>query len=123
MNRLTQVYSTWLAEESGFAASEGGIPTNVGGEYPEVLKAFDGVDFVMDNPAAEGEESLYNDINNNSEIGLNSSNETKQAILEAALRGTRTLDEIMDEWNQKWTDAQESYGVTPEDYDYLQATK
>ena len=32
-------------------------------------------------------------------------------ILEAALYGTRTLDEIMAEWNQKWSSAQESLGV------------
>ena len=32
-------------------------------------------------------------------------------ILEAALYGTKTLDEIMDEWNAKWAAAQESLNV------------
>ena len=27
----------------------------------------------------------------------------------------------MDEWNQKWTAAQEANGVTPEAYDYIAA--
>ena len=44
-----------------------------------------------------------------------------QEIVQDALTGARTLDEIMDEWNQKWTAAQEANGVTPEPYDYIAA--
>lgn len=117
----SMIYVKWLVEESGFAESEGGIPVVADAEYPEVLKAFDEIELVIDNPPVAGEETLFNDINNESEIGLNSSNEPKQAIVEAALTGTQTLDEIMDEWNEKWTAAQEKYGVTPEDYDYIAA--
>lgn len=65
--------------------------------------------------------SLFNNVNNESEIGINSSNDPKQAIVEAALLQSMTLDEIMDEWNEKWTSAQESNGVTPEEYDYIAA--
>lgn len=117
----SMLYVKWLAEESGYAFDAGAIPPVVGAEYPEVLAAFDGIDFIIDNPPAEGEEELFNNINNESEIGLNNSNEPKQAIVEAALLKSQTLDEIMDEWNEKWTSAQESNGVTPEDYDYAAA--
>ena len=50
-------------------------------------------------------------MNNESEVGINNNDYPDCEILEAALYGTRTLDEIMDEWNQKWTSAQESLGV------------
>ena len=83
----------------------------------------EGIPLVMDNPAPAGEETLYNDINNASELGINVANEPIQAIVEAALTGSQTLDEIMTEWNEKWTAAQEENGVTPEEYDYLAATK
>ena len=32
-------------------------------------------------------------------------------ILESALYGSKTLDELMGEWNAKWTSAQEVLGV------------
>ncbi len=117
----SMLYVKWLVEESGYAFDAGAIPTVQGAEYPEVLKPFEGIDFIIDNPPLEGEEELFNLVNNDSEIGLNNSNEPKQAIVEAALLKSMTFDEIMDEWNQKWTSAQENNGVTPEAYDYIAA--
>ncbi len=117
----SMLYVKWLIEESGYAFDAGAIPTVQGAEYPDVLKAFDGIDFIIDNPPLEGEEELFNLVNNDSEIGLNNSNEPKQAIVEAALLQSMTFDEIMDEWNEKWTSAQENNGVTPEEYDYIAA--
>lgn len=112
------LYVKWLTEESGFAYDEGGIPIVQGSEYPETLKAFDGIELISDNDTREGEETLYNDINNGSEIGLGTAKEPKQAIVEAAITGDKTLDEIMAEWNEKWTKAQIDHGVTPKPYDY-----
>ena len=71
----------------------------------------EGIPLVMDNPAPEGEEDLYNNINTESELGINVANEPIPGIVQDALTGARTLDEIMDEWNQKWTAAQEANGV------------
>lgn len=109
-----QLYIKWLTEESNFAYDQGGIPIVKGEEYPEVYKEFDGVELVIDNPAKEGEEDLYTNINNESELGLNSSPDDKNNIVERALDGSMTLDEIMDEWNERWTAAQEKYGAIEE---------
>lgn len=119
----SMLYIKYLTEQSNFAFDEGGIPIVDGAEYPDVLKAFDGVELVIDSPAAEGEEDLFGDINNESEVGLNSDNYPDSQILEYALTGEMTLDEIMADWNERWTAAQEKEGVTPEAYDYLAATK
>ena len=115
------IYIKWLTEESGFAENQGGISIVKDAPYPETLKDMEGIPLVMDNPALEGEEDLYNNINTESELGINVANEPIQGIVQDALTGARTLDEIMDEWNQKWTAAQEANGVTPEPYDYIAA--
>lgn len=106
------LYVKWLTEESNFAFSEGGIPILKGAEKPEVYSAFDGVTFVVDNPAPAGEETLLNDINTKSELGINMENTHVQRIVEAAMDNTETLDDIVADWNAKWSKAQEELGIT-----------
>ncbi len=53
--------------------------------------------------------SRYDDIRNSAEVL--SGDYPVCEVLEAALYGTRELDDLMDEWNQKWTEAQESNGA------------
>ena len=106
-----KLFIKWLTEESNYAFDQGCIPIVKDSEFPATLAAFEGIDLVSDNPALEGEETLFDDINTEAETGINTVNDPDCAILEAALTGSQTLDEIMDEWNQKWTAAQESLGV------------
>lgn len=105
------VYLKWILEESPMYADEGTIPALKSEPLPDVLADFDGVELISNNPAKEGEETLFDDVNNESEVGIQNNDYPDCEILEAALYGTRTLDELMDEWNQKWTSAQESLGV------------
>ena len=105
-------YIKWLVEESGFAQGEGGLSIVLGDEYPDALKTLEGVELVINNPADPGEENLYNDFNNDSELGLNVSGAVPKEIVEEALSGTKTMEEMTAEWNEKWTAAQESNGVT-----------
>lgn len=105
------VYLKWLIEESTIYLDEGSIPARKDGELPETLADFEGVELLADNPAHEGEETLFNDINNESEVGINNNDYPDCEILEAALYGTNTLDELMADWNEKWTAAQELYEV------------
>lgn len=114
----SMIYVKWLTEESGFSYNEGGIPINVGGEYPDTLASFDGVELIVDNPAPEGEEDLFGNINTESEVALNSDNTHVQMVLEHALQGDMTMEEIADEWNQAWSDAQAEYDVEPAPYIY-----
>ena len=107
-------YIKWLVEESGFAQSEGGISVVKGSELPEVLASFDGVELVVDNSAPEGEETLFGDVNNDSELGINVSGAIPKQIVEEATSGTKTMKEMSDEWNAAWTAAQEANGITPQ---------
>lgn len=111
-------YIKWLVEESGFAQSEGGISAVKGDEYPETLAAFEGIDLVINSPAPEGEETLATDVNNESELGVNVSGAIPKEVVQKAIDGSMTMEEMAAEWNEKWTAAQESCGITPQDYDY-----
>ena len=105
-------YLKWLTHESGFAYSEGGVPIDKNGEYPDLYAAFDGIDMLADADALEGEATLLNELNSESELALNAGGNTKvQAIIEHAFNGDESFDDIMAEWNEAWSDAQESLGV------------
>lgn len=105
------LYVKWLLDESSIFIDEGCIPARKDGEMPDFLADFQGVELVSNNPPPEGEEDLFDEVNNQSEVGINNNDYTKSTILEAALTGSQTLDSIMDEWNQKWSDAQQLLGV------------
>jgi ABC-type glycerol-3-phosphate transport system substrate-binding protein len=106
------LYVKYLTEMSGFAYSEGGIPIDKKGEYPALYAAFDGIAFVPDLPALAGEETLMNDLNSDSELRFNNGGDLKvQQIIENAFYGTKTYDEIMQDWNARWSDAQDYLGV------------
>jgi ABC-type glycerol-3-phosphate transport system substrate-binding protein len=79
------IYIKWLLEESGWAYDEGSVPIVKGGEYPDSLAGFEGVELVIDNPSPAGEETLKDDINNESELGINASGAVAKAVVEAAL--------------------------------------
>ena len=64
------------------------------------------------NPALAGEEDLLNKLNADSELNINNGGNAKiQAIIEHAFLKDKSFDEIMDEWNQAWTAAQERNAV------------
>lgn len=107
----SMIYVKWLTEKSNFAFDQGGIPIVQGAKYPEVLKAFSDVELVINNPAKEGEEDYFDKINTDSEVGLNTDNIPDCKIVEHALAGDMTLNQIMDEWNQKWSQAQKDNNI------------
>ena len=80
--------------------------------WPEVYSAFDGIDYVSDDSALEGEEDLLTDLNSDSELNINNSGDSKiQELIEHAANGDESFDDIMNDWNQKWSDAQDAEGV------------
>ena len=105
-------YLKWLTEKSGFAYSEGGVPIDKNGEYPDLYAAFDGIDMLADADALEGEATLLSDLNSESELNINAGGNTKvQEIVEHAFNHDMEYDEIMANWNEAWTSAQETLKV------------
>ncbi len=109
------VFVKWMTEKSGYSFNEGGLPLAVGDEnYPEVYDEFiaNNVEFIANEPAAEGEEDLLNELNADSELMIAANGNDKiQEIIEHASNKDKSFDDIMKEWNQKWSDAQEMDGV------------
>ncbi|MGN0298622.1 MAG: ABC transporter substrate-binding protein [Lachnospiraceae bacterium] len=103
------VYMKWLMEESTIYEDEGSIPARKDGKFPAALSGFADVELISDSAALEGEESYYNDLCDESEI-LNSDYAVSN-VVEAAMYGNKTLDELMNEWNQKWTSARKNLGI------------
>lgn len=107
----SMLYVKWLTEQSKFAYSEGGIPIVKTEAYPDVYKDFSAAELVVDNPAPAGEETLFNDMNTKSEVGINKENTHVQSIVENALSKAKTMTDIVNDWNAKWTKAQEELKV------------
>ena len=97
-------------KECRFSYNEDGLPVAAGSTDTKL--SFDGVTFLEDEPALAGEEDFLNEMNAESELNINAGGDSKiQAIIEHASNGDKTFDEIMDEWNTAWSDAQESNGI------------
>ena len=107
------VFVKWMTEKSGFSYNEGGIPIAADdNNYPALYEAFANSTYVSDDAALAGEEDLLGLVNADSELMVNQGGNSKvMDIVVNAESGAKTFDEIMDEWNAAWTDAQESNGV------------
>lgn len=104
------VFVKWMTEKSNFSYNEDGLP--VAKDLTDTKLAFSGVDLLEDEPSVKGEEDYLNDMNSESELNINAGgNEKIQAIIEHAANGDESFDDIMKEWNQKWTDAQDANGI------------
>lgn len=104
------VFVKWMTEESGFSYNEDGLP--VAKSITDTKLAFEGVTFLEDEPSVAGEEDLLNEMNSESELNINAGGNDKiQRIIEHAANGDMTFDEVMAEWNEAWSNAQESCGV------------
>lgn len=106
------LFVKWFTEDSGFAYSESGVPIDKDGEYPAVYAAFDGIEIIPDTPSLPGEETFLSDLNADSELRFNQGGDAKvQEIIEHGFNGTKSFDDIMADWNERWSDAQDYLGI------------
>ena len=113
--KAAEIFVKWITDESGFSYNEGGLPitTKADAQYPDTYKEFGELKltFVPDESALQGEESYLSDLNKETELNIvNSGNEKVQKIIEAAAAG-ESFDDIMAEWNTKWSDAQKKLNI------------
>jgi raffinose/stachyose/melibiose transport system substrate-binding protein len=106
--KAAREFLDWFINDSNYSADTGGISPIIGKEMPASLKGMEtaGVKFITANPAPKGEESLFSNINNASEIGVDTTEATKQRIVDAAKGNTNeSFDAIMKDLNKKWGNA------------------
>lgn len=113
--KASMIFVKWMTEKSRYSYNEGGLPIAVGDDdLPEVYQEFtdNNVEFISNEPALEGEEDVLNELNADSELMVGAGgNEKIQAIVEHASNGDEDFDDIMKEWNEKWSDAQDTDDV------------
>lgn len=101
----SMLYIKWLSESSNFAYDQGGIPVLKSQEYPETLAAFDGIELVADTAAPTELADLASNVQRDAELTLNADQTHVMRIVEAAINGDETLDDIVADWNAAWNDA------------------
>ena len=99
------LYIKWLSESSNFAYDQGGVPVLKSQEYPDTLSAFDGIDLIEDAPAPDDKADLMSNVMQEAELSLNADQTHVMRIVEAAINGDETLDDIVADWNAAWNDA------------------
>ena len=107
------IFVKWMTEKSNFAYNEGGISIAADDDrLPDLYNDFKNVKLIPDNPSPDGEEDLFNNLNSDSELNINSGGDARvQGIVEHAANKDQSYDDLVQEWNQKWNDALDSEGV------------
>ena len=102
-----QAWITWFTEKSGYAATQGSIPTRLDGELPSTLQEFTDLDvkLIELSPAPADQVGLVDEIDKTSEIGLYAPDyrRTLSDVARGAAPGT--LESLFDDLNTKWADA------------------
>jgi ABC-type glycerol-3-phosphate transport system substrate-binding protein len=111
----SMIFIKWMTEESNWCYNEGGYTVVKGGQNPDMYSAFEGCTILSDQPALSGEEDYLNEMNSESELSFNAGGNAKvMSIVEAGATGSKSFDDIMAEWTEKWNAAQESCGIDAE---------
>lgn len=105
----SMLYIKWMSESSNFAYDQGGVPVLKSQEYPETLKAFDGIALVADAQAPAEIADLQPNVNQESELSLNADQTHVQRVVEAAINGDESYDDIVADWNEAWNAAVDEY--------------
>jgi len=94
----------WFNNESGFADAQGALSPLKDGPNPATLANFKALDvtFIEENPGQPGKESLLNDIDKASEIGLFNADYRQRIVNAARGASSETKQQIFDDLNSKW---------------------
>ena len=99
--------------KSGFNTNEGGSPVLIGESFPAFASSFEGVTMLSDTMVDGAQAQLVDDMNADSTLMFaKGGNEKIQKIIEHAFNKDMSFDDLMASWNQLWSDAQSTLGVT-----------
>ncbi len=84
------IFVKWLTEKSNYAYNEGGVSIAADDDkLPDLYSDFKNVKLIADEPAPDGEEDLFNDLNSDSELNINTGGDSRvQSIVEHAAKKT-----------------------------------
>ncbi len=108
------VFIKYMIENSGYAYDQGSIPTQKGGEYPDTLSSFQETVLLKDVPPGD-EGEIFTLINDASDVKLEADSAHVIRVVDAAVNGNESFDDIMEDWNKSWNKAQTDNNVTISD--------
>ena len=99
-----KAWITYMLQDTGFAISEGSVSIYRLDPNPGTVADFYGVELIMDSGATPENSGRFETVNQNSGINLTSEDSKKQ-IVAAALADEESFDDVMNDWNEKWSKA------------------
>ncbi|MDO5292875.1 MAG: ABC transporter substrate-binding protein [bacterium] len=111
--KAAMLFVKWLTENSNWANNEGAMSVDKKNTtLPETYSEFGNVEFIEDEPAVSGEEDVLNTLNADSELMVNNGgNDKVLSIVEHASNKDQSFDDIMNDWNKKWSEAQKQNDI------------
>lgn len=106
--KAAKTFVKWLVGKSTYAKDGGAIPTLKGAAMPAAFTALkkNGVKFLQITPAPKGEEDLLQRVNNDSEVGFQTTEDYKQKIVDSGVGNNKeSFESIMNDMNKKWNKA------------------
>lgn len=102
----------WLTDESDFYKYQGGISIVKDSEYADYLSEYRKTNVipVKNDPESVEDEGKFAELAQRSRMYLKQGRE-KERIIDAAINGTRTFDEIINWWNRRWTAARKDMNL------------
>lgn len=110
-NKATaRAWIDWFNHDSGFSESQAGLSPMIDGPVPAALEGFvSEVELITLNPAPEGKEALFGDIDKASGI-VTTDPKFRQKNIDDARSGARTKQQIFDDLNAQWAEGRASAG-------------
>ncbi|WP_421740448.1 ABC transporter substrate-binding protein [Cellulomonas sp.] len=111
-NKATaRAWIDWFNHDSGFSEAQVGLSPMIDGAVPAALEGFmSEVELITMNPAPEGKESLFADIDTASGI-VTTDPKYRLQIIDDARSGARTKEQIFDDLNAKWAEGRADAGA------------
>lgn len=106
--KAAKIFVKWLVDKSSYAKDNGAIPTLKGASMPTAFQALkkNGVGLMQVAPAPKGEENLLQQVNNDSKVGFQSTEDYKQKIVDAGVGNNKqSFASIMNDMDNKWSKA------------------
>jgi ABC-type glycerol-3-phosphate transport system substrate-binding protein len=105
---LAKAWIQWFTDESGYAASQGSIPTLSSGALPTTLQEFTdlNVKLVELAPAPTDQVGLVDKIDKEAEIGIYSPDYRQKLVDIARGASAGTLQSYLDDLDKRWAEAQ-----------------
>lgn len=104
-----KIFVKYMIEKSGYAYDSGGISIVKNDDYDNTYDDFEGVSLAMEVQPGDGETDVFSPINTATGLAYASEPGHIARIIDAARSGSESLDDIMNEWNALWTEAQKQY--------------